>query len=456
MIKLIKQLKNFTNSRVKRLDSLVIKSFVGPLVLTFVIAVFVLLMQFIWKYIDDIAGKGLSVGIIMELLLDASATFVPMALPIAVLFASIMTMGNMGEHYELVAIKGGGIPLWRIMIPMGVIVAILTVLAFFFANNVMPSAVLKYRATLYDITRKKPALNIKPGEYYSEIDGFVIRVNEKEPNGNILHDITIYDQRKNASHPDIIIAKNGVMQVSPDERYMLFTLYDGCSYNENIDRGRTESPLFTRVFFKKNLLSIDLSSFAFNKSDESIFQGGYQMMNLSQLDSNVVRLKKSNKEESIRQRSNFLLTSKDKNKGTMIDMSLITRTMDHNQLSHLYRDAIVRSERTRSDAKLYAESHEAQTVYINRHYIEWHRKFTLSLACIVLFFVGAPFGSIVRKGGLGLPLVASVIFFVLYYVIGMIGEKAVREGAIGPWGMWISTFVMLPIGIALTYRAVRY
>ncbi|MBP5327203.1 MAG: LptF/LptG family permease [Bacteroidales bacterium] len=456
MIKLIKQLKNFTNSRVKRLDSLVIKSFVGPLVLTFVIAVFVLLMQFIWKYIDDIAGKGLSVGIIMELLLDASATFVPMALPIAVLFASIMTMGNMGEHYELVAIKGGGIPLWRIMIPMGVIVAMLTVLAFFFANNVMPSAVLKYRATLYDITRKKPALNIKPGEYYSEIDGFVIRVNEKEPNGNILHDITIYDQRKNASHPDIIVAKNGVMQVSPDERYMLFTLYDGCSYNENIDRGRTESPLFTRVFFKKNLLSIDLSSFAFNKSDESIFQGGYQMMNLSQLDSNVVRLKKSNKEESIRQRSNFLLTSKDKNKGTMIDMSLITRTMDHNQLSHLYRDAIVRSERTRSDAKLYAESHEAQTVYINRHYIEWHRKFTLSLACIVLFFVGAPFGSIVRKGGLGLPLVASVIFFVLYYVIGMIGEKAVREGAIGPWGMWISTFVMLPIGIALTYRAVRY
>ena len=136
------------------------------------------------------------------------------------------------------------------------------------------------------------------------------------------------------------------MQVSPDERYMLFTLYDGCSYNENIDRGRTESPLFTRVFFKKNLLSIDLSSFAFNKSDESIFQGGYQMMNLRQLDSNVVRLKKSNKEESIRQRSNFLLTSKDKNKGTMIDMSLITRTMDHNQLSHLYRDAIVRSART--------------------------------------------------------------------------------------------------------------
>lgn len=435
---------------------MVIKSFVGPLVLTFVIAVFVLLMQFIWKYIDDIAGKGLSVGIIMELLLDASATFVPMALPIAVLFASIMTMGNMGEHYELVAIKGGGIPLWRIMIPMGVIVALLTILAFFFANSVMPSAVLKYRATLYEITRKKPALNIKPGEYYSEIDGFVIRVNEKEPNGNILHDITIYDQRNNASHPDIIVAKNGVMQVSPDERYMLFTLYDGCSYSENIERGRTESPLFTRVFFDKNLLSIDLSSFAFNKSDESIFQGGYQMMNLSQLDSNVVRLKKSNKEEAKRQCSNFLLTSKNKNNGTMVDMTTIMATMEYNKLNHLYRDAIARSERTRSDAKLYAESHDAQTIYINRHYIEWHRKFTLSLACIVLFFVGAPFGSIVRKGGLGLPLVASVIFFVLYYVIGMIAEKAVREGAIGSWGMWISTFVMLPIGIILTYRAVRY
>ena len=191
----------------KKLDKLILKSFVGPMALTFVIAVFVLLMQFIWKYVDDIAGKGLSFGVIAELLLDASATFVPMAMPIAVLFASIMTMGNMGEHYELVAVKSGGIPLWRAMLPMAIVVMLLTGVAYLFADYVMPTAVLKYRTTLYDITRKKPALNIRPGEYYSEIDGFVIRVNEKDPDGHTLHDITIYDERNNGGQPTVLAAR---------------------------------------------------------------------------------------------------------------------------------------------------------------------------------------------------------------------------------------------------------
>ncbi|MBQ3949044.1 MAG: LptF/LptG family permease [Bacteroidales bacterium] len=440
----------------KKLDKLVIKSFVGPLILTFVVAVFVLLMQFIWKYVDDIAGKGLSVGIILELLMDASATFVPMAMPIAVLFASIMTMGNLGEHYELVAIKSGGIPLWRSMVPMGIIVAVLTVVAFIFADYVMPSAVLKYRTTLYDITRKKPALNIRPGEYYSEIDGFVIRVNKKDADGKTLHDITVYDHRFSSSQPDIVVAREGTMQTTPDERYMLFTLYDGCSYSETANDAGSESKPFTRIYFDTNKMTFDLSDFAFDKSDESIFQGGYQMMNTSQLDSNVARLKMQRSESIQKQIENIALRI-DKNTvdSAGLDIQALCDSLEYHQQRRVYNEALSRAERCLSDVKIHDQVITSQSEYINRHYIEWHRKFTLSVACIVLFFVGAPFGSIVRKGGLGVPLVASVLFFVLYYVIGMIAEKAVREGAIGTVGMWISTFVMLPIGIYLTYKAVQ-
>ncbi len=440
----------------KKLDKLVIKSFVGPLILTFVVAVFVLLMQFIWKYVDDIAGKGLSVGIILELLMDASATFVPMAMPIAVLFASIMTMGNLGEHYELVAIKSGGIPLWRSMVPMGIIVAVLTVVAFIFADYVMPSAVLKYRTTLYDITRKKPALNIRPGEYYSEIDGFVIRVNKKDADGKTLHDITVYDHRFSSSQPDIVVAREGTMQTTPDERYMLFTLYDGCSYSETANDAGSESKPFTRIYFDTNKMTFDLSDFAFDKSDESIFQGGYQMMNTSQLDSNVARLK-TQRSESIQKQIENIALRIDKNTvdSAGLDIQALCDSLEYHQQRRVYNEALSRAERCLSDVKIHDQVITSQSEYINRHYIEWHRKFTLSVACIVLFFVGAPFGSIVRKGGLGVPLVASVLFFVLYYVIGMIAEKAVREGAIGTVGMWISTFVMLPIGIYLTYKAVQ-
>ena len=439
----------------KRLDRLIIKSFVGPLILTFAVAVFVLLMQFIWKYVDDIAGKGLSLGIILELLLDASATFVPMALPIAVLFASIMTMGNLGEHYELVAIKSGGIPLWRTMMPMGLIVLMMTFMAFFFANNVMPSAVLKYRTTLYDITRKKPALNIKPGEYYKEIDGFVIHVNEKDPDGRTLHDITVYDKRSSSTSPDIIVAKEGIMQMTPDERYLLFTLYNGCSYSEASQDNHPNAAPFTRIYFAKNEMSFDLSSFAFDKSDESIFQGGYQMMNMAQLDSNIERLKVQLVENRKNQLSSVTMRNYKTERTESIDIAVLVDSLEGAARYRVYHEAKSRAERALSDYRIQTQAVVAQQEYINRHYIEWHRKLTLSIACIVLFLVGAPFGSIVRKGGLGLPLVASVVFFVLYYVVGMIAEKAVREGAIGPWGMWVSTFVMLPFGLFLTYRAVR-
>lgn len=444
----------------KRLDRLLVKSFLGPFAMTFAIAIFVLLMQFIWKYVDDIAGKGLPLDIIMKLLVDASATMVPMAMPIAVLFASIMTMGNLGERYELIAIKAGGVPVWRAMMPLTFIVMILTVVAFLFSNYVMPPAVLKYRTTLYDITRKKPAISIQPGEYYSEIDGYVIRIDEKDRDGKTMHGVTVYDHRSNVDQPDVVVAERGIMQTTPDEHYLVFSLENGCSYHEEVNGDKLESRPLTRIWFEHNEMTFDISEFAFSKSDESMFKGGYQMMSLGQLDSNIVRLQASREEEYQRHktvlkvRENMPALQPDAApRGYIKDYMAELNVMEQNKV---WRLAEARAEQHLRDAETNITVSTATMEYLNRHHIEWHRKFTLSVACLVLFLVGAPFGSVVRKGGLGLPMVASVLFFVLYYVVGMIAEKAVRGGVIGNWGMWISTFVMLPIGLFLTWRTMRH
>ena len=274
----------------KKLDRLILRSFIGPLILTFAISVFVLLMQFLWKYIDDMVGKGLEFGVIAELLLYASATFVPMALPIAVLFASIMTMGNFGEKYELVAMKAGGISVRRVMMPMALVVLLITGIAFVFANDVMPQAMLRYRMTLYDITRKKPAVNIRPGEYYKDIEGYVIRVGAKADDGCTLEDVVIYDHSKGVGETNVIVARSGMMQTTLDNRYLLFTLTDGYSYTEpTTGKYRNRRPL-TSLRFDRQTIAFDISSFAYNRSGEDLFKGSYQMMNIKQLDAAVLRL----------------------------------------------------------------------------------------------------------------------------------------------------------------------
>ena len=513
----------------KKLDRLILRSFLGPLVLTFTISVFVLLMQFLWKYIDDLVGKGLEFGVIAELLLYASATFVPMALPIAVLFASIMTMGNFGEKYELVAMKAGGISIRRVMMPMLLVVTLLTGVAFVFANNVMPSAMLHYRMTLYDITRKKPAVNIRPGEYYKEIEGYVIRVGSKAPDGCTLEEVIIYDHSQGPTENNVIVARSGVMQSTLDNRYLLFTLTDGYSYAEPTSGKNYRRRPLTTVRFDRQTIAFDISSFAFNRSGEDLFKGSYQMMNIAQLDASVARLDSSLHDRCTeysnmvdgslrawssycgrplkRQKTNEIaIQPMDEETASAIEKTvdidkvmpfnhsrkqneeeelklteqspdkeiIATQETDTMEVAEVITNATLASllenlddyTRTRvknrarsmaataaTDARNYADMTRGDREYINRHKIEKQRKFTLSIACLLMFLIGAPFGSIVRKGGLGMPLVASVAFFVVYYVVGMIAEKAVRESVLGPEGMWVSSLVMLPIGIVLTLQA---
>ena len=441
----------------KKLDRLILRSFIGPLVLTFAIAVFVLLMQFVWKYVDDLVGKGLEFSVIAELLTYASATFVPMALPIAVLFASIMTMGNFGEKYELVAMKAGGVSLTRVMMPMAIVVLLLTGMAFYFANNVMPTAMLKYRMTLYDITRKKPAVNIRPGEYYKDIEGYVIRVGSKDSDGNTMHDIVIYDHTHGMNEITVTVAQSGTMTASADNRYLRFTLQDGYSYSESSSGEMYTRRPFTTIGFDEQTITFDISSFSFNRSNEDLFKGSYQMMNIAQLDTTVRRLDSSLAVRRAQGRHQLVgglhAWQHRVDIETTGNRQIVTDNKPQPSSSMAVSYALNTARSAANDAKTQADLQQADQEYINRHLIEWQRKYTLSVACLLLFLIGAPFGSIVRKGGLGLPLVASVLFFVIYYVIGMIAEKAVRESAIGPIGMWISTFALLPIGIILTIEA---
>ncbi len=445
----------------KKVDRLILKSFLGPLLLTFVIAVFVLLMQFVWKYIDDLVGKGLDFAVIAQLMLYASATFVPMALPIAVLFASIMTMGNFGEKYELVAMKAGGISVRRVMMPMALVSMLLMGIAFYFANNVLPVAMYKYRSTLYDIQRKKPAVSIRPSEFYSEIDGYVIRVNTKDPDGRTMRDIIIYDHTEGINRTNIIVADHGYMQSTPDDHYLLFTLYDGYNYSEPTDGENELSRPLTSIGFTEQTLTFDISSFAFEKSDEEFFSGHYQMLNVAQLDSTVGSLKDALDKRYVEMRDNCLEkltayryhTAHVEDSSSYLDVNQWLADTNGEALRTVISQASIISRNALNDADMYESMIKPEQEYINRHYIELMRKFTLSVACLLLFLIGAPFGSIVRKGGLGMPLVASVVFFVLYYVIGMISEKSVRESAVPPVGMWISTFVFIPIGILLTWQA---
>ncbi|MBP5644503.1 MAG: LptF/LptG family permease [Bacteroidales bacterium] len=445
----------------KKLDRLLLKSFLGPLLLTFTISVFVLLMQLVWLYVDDMVGKGLDIAVIAELLLYAAATVVPMALPIAVLFASIMTMGNFGEKYELVAIKAGGISLRRMMMPMAFVCLLLTGVAFYFANNVLPVAMYRYRTTLYDIQRKKPAISIRPSEYYSDIDGYVIRIDRKSKDGRTLYDIIVYDHSEGLDRTNVIVADRGMMQTTPDDRYLLFTLYDGYTYSEPMDGENFRTRPLTSIGFKEQVLTFDISSFAFNKTDDDRFRGDYKMMNVSQLDTSVRQLEAS-REDRYKEFNLVMMNKLRAYRATVPDTAkdfvykdVFRITADTAQVvrKKILIQALAVARNAESDVGMYEQIIRSDSEYINRHYIEWMRKFTLSVACLLLFFIGAPFGSIVRKGGLGMPLVASVVFFVLYYVVGMISEKSVREGAVGPIGMWISTFAFIPIGLLFTYQA---
>jgi lipopolysaccharide export system permease protein len=464
---------------VKKLHKFILQSYLGPLILTFFIALFVLLMQWLWKYIDELVGKGLEWYIIAKLLLYVSTWLVPMALPLAVLLASIMTFGSLGEYNELTALKSSGISLQRILLPIIVLSVIMSIGAFYFSNHIIPYTNLKMSSLLWDVRQLRPELNIKEGVFFNGIDNYSIKIGEKNKQNNTLYDIMIYNHLKeHKGNINTTIADSGYMKVTPDSRFLVLQLYSGKSYEEQIEknvRNADKKHPQRRETFEEQTLMFRLKGFDLTRTDENLFKKHYQMLNLGQLSTAVDSLKitRENRQELFYTnilKSNYfkIIPNRDKRNpdtsNIMLDtIQLYDKSFD---IDSVFESLEYEKKKKAIDLALnYARSTNSYIVsskkdlhnrakWINRHLIEWHRKFSLSFACLVLFFIGAPLGAIIRKGGLGMPMVVSVLFFLLYYIISITGEKFVREGILPSYqGMWLSSVILLPLGIFLTYKA---
>jgi lipopolysaccharide export system permease protein len=445
---------------VKKLTLLVLRSFAGPLVLTFLIALFVLEMQFLWKYIDDLVGKGLDTWIIVQLMVYVSVTLVPLALPLAILLSSIMTFGNLAEQYELTACKAAGVSLQRVMRPLIISAVLICCGAFLFSNYVLPVANLKMNALLYDVRQQKPALMIKEGIFYNGIDGYSIKVGRKDPDGQTLHNLMIYDHSYNRGNTKLVIADRGTMKMSEDERFLLLNLYKGASYEEREDPKHPKSRPLMRTEFDEENLRFDLSSFKLTRTNEQLFKDNYQMLNLKQLSRSADSISRSidEKEQQFSRHISPILSADVAQLGhsgqAVKAGSSILNTFPEEKRAAIASSALFGARNVKSMADDANQDLQIKSKSLRKHRIEWHRKFTLSFACLILFFIGAPLGAIIRKGGLGMPVVVSILFFVTYHVISISGEKFAREGVIPPWrGMWTSSLILLPIGIFLTYKA---
>ncbi|MFH1160710.1 MAG: LptF/LptG family permease [bacterium] len=449
----------------KKLDWFVLKSYLGPLILTFFISLFILLMQFLWKYVDDLVGKGLEWYIIFKLLFYASSTFVPLALPLAILLSSLMTFGNLGEHYELVSIKAAGISLRRVMAPLIIVSFLISGLAFYFSNVILPKANLKFLSLLYDVRSKKLGFNLKNGVFYDGIDGYVIRVGKKEKDGNTIRDIMIYDHTKHQGNISVTTAEWGKMELTPDKRYLIFHLYNGMNYEERVDQRRHEvSRPFQRTRFREQNQLFDLSAFQLTRTDEALFKKNYEMQNITRLRISIDSLKKEVINQKATYRNalhlNYQFYSKTDTLITFSRDSLarfqnaILLNFDRKDWYSISQAAKATSGSMKENIQMHKSNIYGKSKLVHKHEIVLQKKFTFSIACFLLFFIGAPLGAIIRKGGLGMPAVVATFFFVLFWIVSFTGEKYTAEGVMPAWqGMWIAPFMLLPIGIFLTYKA---
>ena len=461
----------------KKLYKLILKSFLGSFVFTFFIVIFVLLMQFLWVYVDDLVGKGLSFKIVMELFFHASITFVPMALPLAILLASIMSFGDLGEHYELVAIKASGISVWKAMKPLFIFSVMLSGLAFIFSNSINPVATLKFKTLLFDVRKQKLAFDIKEGVFYKDIEDYVIYVDKKGKDGSTIYGVKIYDHTDRDGNNKIMVADSGVMSLSPNQRSIIFTLYNGNNYTEDKSDKRTYkyNRPFERMSFREEQIKFSLASFDLTRSSEDMYKSYQAMMNIHQLSTALDSLERhyNTKQEDFsrgfeRRLANYeTVKSKADNKVRTIDSAQRSKPnaqLEWPLIEHL--DPAVRtkvleiatgtSRNAKDNVAFNKQDLSAQHLNINRHKKEWHKKFTLSFACIIFFLIGAPLGTIIRKGGLGLPVVVSVLFFVIYYIISTVAERTAEYGDLNMFlGVWLSSLVILPIGLFLTIKATK-
>ncbi len=424
-------------------------------------------MQFLWKCIDDIVGKGLEWTVIVKLLFYVSASLVPMALPLAILLSSLMTFGNLGEHYELVAFKSAGISLKRVLQPLAVVILFLSFMAFLFSNYWLPLANLKSKSLLYDVKQQKPTMDIQEGIFSNGLEGYSIRVKKKKIIDDVEHlfDLLIYDHSDDAGNNRVITAEEGIMTITENKRYLELVLFNGESYDEQENQRRKRDFPLARTKFEENLIRFDLSQFALNRTDEELFKKNFKMLNMGQLRVAIDTLL-IGKESQVKafqdglRKSNFLYrdpipkVSNIKRDNYLVNIDELIDSLSITQKNQLYTTASNMGRNAKSRLSSMAQDLYNRNKYINSHYVQWHQKLTLPFACIILFLIGAPLGAIIRKGGLGMPIVISVLFFLLFHILSITGEKMAKEGAISPFGgMWMASMILLPLGIFFTIKA---
>lgn len=448
---------------IKKLDKLIFKSFIGPFVITFFIALFVLMMQSLWKYIDDLVGKDLDLLTIGKFLWYASASLLILAIPIAILISSIMTFGNLGESFELVAIKSSGISLLRFMRPLILFSMMLCVVSFFFANNVIPYANLKFKTLYHDIMYKKPALDLQEGRFYTQIPGYAIKVGKKDKDQKTIHNVIIYEQQ-NQLQDNSIVAERGIMTISPDKKYLEFTLQNGFRYQERGNMGDTATE-YIKLGFKEYKKLFDVSSLQMKETPDSVFKNDSKMLSLRQLNKNIDSLKKVEDSFSIRIKKEAAFQLHYTNlpdstwKKAVVPAKKITKFADllpDSAKVPVFNAAVNAAAGLKNTFQFTGVEWETKKTELRSGEIEWHRKFSFSLSCLVLFFIGAPLGSIIRKGGLGMPLVVAILFFIIFHLLNIFGEKFAKENVTSVFfGMWMAIIVLVPVGFFLTYKAMH-
>lgn len=454
---------------IKKLDWLIIKSFIGPFLITFFVVLVTFVLQFYWLYMDELMGKGFGAWLTTQLLVYTAMTLVPMVLPLGILLASIMTFGTLGENFELVAIKSSGISLFRFMRPLFIFVVILSTAAFYFNNYVIPVVNLKTYSLMYDMRNQKPTMNIVEGRFNNDIEGFSIRVGHKYDDDVSLKDVIIYDHTNAKGNVAVVLADSGRMYTVNGGRELIFELFDGWRYEADPKDSAKEQ---VRMRFSRWNQNFDLSSFMFERTQEEYFAGNEEMLNVRQLnqqiDSTIV-LKSNSVQDIERYVDPYFYALHPYSKDTawideigalQIEPTLLRKgedywanieeekkiNMDDKILSNL--EGMIRLvSMVQVDQQIYAEK-------IKKYKIQWHDKYTLSFACILLFLIGAPFGAIIQKGGMGMPLLASLGFFVIYFIMTSTGKKLAEQNAVEPWyGLWLATMLLLPIAIFILFKA---
>jgi lipopolysaccharide export system permease protein len=446
----------------KKLDKLILKAFAGPFLLTFAVVQFILLTHTLLKYLDDIIGKDLGAAVLLKLLFYFSVLIVPVSLPLAVLLSSLMTYGNLGEHHELTAIKASGIALTRILRPVFLVSICLAGAAFWFNENVVPWANLNAYSLLWDVRQQKLALDIREGVFYSGIPGYTIKVERKSgENGDRLHGVMIYDHTQKSGNATVMLADSGRMFSRFNGAYLCFELFNGHSYVEQPDVQNRAGASFIRQGFTHNTITFSMASFGLGMTPKELFKENRMMLNISQLhyaDDSMRRKLRVERHQLPRQLAGYYTYFRIDTLGRAAN-----RKVEHLQVASsrlpkptvsLIQSAQNRARNARAQVVSAAERQDDSMRNSAMFRIEIYRKYAQSVAVLMMFLIGAPLGAIIKKGGLGVPILVAILFFIIYYVLSIMGEKYGKEFVLPVGlGMWLSNLVLLPVGLFFLYQA---